>query len=176
MDSVKTLSANEIRHIYQWLFASQPSWFPDKEKREAPASEEQAGGFRVFFPLPSAIACCRAWVAGWQVAWSFELPSSGSQHGGGVAVGRGQTCSMHEQVIANSPSKAVLRRSYCPPPQKLLTQNKVWRNYFRGDRKRIVLELFSRELRNFRVAQPWRVRGLSSRQLRKIILGEFISW
>ena len=43
-------------------------------------------------------------------------------------------------------------------------------------RKRILWEIFSRELRKCRVTQHGRVWGLCSRQLRKIILGEIISW
>ena len=42
-------------------------------------------------------------------------------------------------------------------------------------RKRILQEIFSMELRKFRVTQHWRVCCLSSHQLHKIILGELIS-
>ena len=42
-------------------------------------------------------------------------------------------------------------------------------------RKRILREIFSKELRKFRVTQHGRVCCLSSHQLHKIILGELIS-
>ena len=75
-------------------------------------------------------------------------------------------------------------RHYPPPQKKLLTQKNPWGIIFgviatvsRSQlRKKILWEIFSRELRKFRVAQHGRVRGLCGRQLRKIILGELISW
>ena len=74
--------------------------------------------------------------------------------------------------------------NHYPPSKKLLTQKHFWGIIFgviatvsRNQlRKKVIWELFSRELRKFRVTQHGRVWGLCGRQLRKIILGELISW
>ena len=77
------------------------------------------------------------------------------------------------------------RYSLPPPPSRKLLTQKHSRGIIFGViatlsrnqlRKRILWELFSRELREFRVTQHGRVWGLCSRHLRKIILGEIISW
>ena len=72
---------------------------------------------------------------------------------------------------------------FLAPAKKLLTQKNsggiifgaiatILRNQLR---KKILREIFSKELRKFRVTQHGRVCCLSSHQLHKIILGELIS-